>query len=132
MTRRRAARPVDFAPGVCGCAASIFTVQVAGEPVVVDPDTDRDGDIGWARIGDRVVFTEAGTGSELRYRRHRCAVTERADMHRLFDRRGTSGPCRRYCGARVPHAYGPNAQPFCPACRRSAPTQPVDPDGVTG
>ncbi len=119
MSRRREEQP--FADAMCGCGATVVQVTVGGKRVLVDPDDDPHGDVSGIKLGGRWVFTAANVDrastETLRRRRHRCPHTEQADLQRGAARADTSGPCRRYCGARVPHAYGPHADPLCPDCK---------------
>ncbi len=105
----------------CKCGARVDAVTVASTRVLVDRDNDPEGEIHGIKIGNRWVWTRANTEATtyptMRRRAHRCPHTAQADLRRALGRNDTEGPCRSYCGATVPHAYGPKADPFCPDCK---------------
>ncbi len=119
MTRRRAEPTPAHQPATCPCGNAVTAVQLDGTPVLADVGVDPDGEIGGVKVGGRWVFTpvdpDAATPPAVRYRRHRCAATMQADLHR--SRSDTAGPCVGCCGRTVPHRYGPHADTMCPTCR---------------
>lgn len=135
MTRHRT-DPQPFTAATCPCGTAVATVEVAGTRVLIDADDDPDGEIHGLRMGSRWVFTTATTtavtGQTMNRRRHRCPHTTQSDLRRQIS--DTEGPCRMYCGRRVPHAYGPDAEPFCPSCAAAHQPEPetVDPNQPTG
>ena len=108
----------------CPCGKSVLSVTVAGDRVIINPDADAGGDITAMSYGGRTVYTTANTdgfnGPQLRYRTHRCRVTEstrtRLELRKRLDQLDTIGPCRRCYTPNSARPYGPNPKLFCDTC----------------